>query len=286
MGIPLPVVPHGGALGHGLGVLHGHQYLPLLPLGRTEQHLDGVHGLADVSPARPGQVLLHPVLALHLRAQPPLHDRDAPLHRGQGILRRDLLELKHRRPGQHRPEHGEEGVLRGGGDQGDASVLHKLQQGLLLLLVEVLDLIQIEQHPLRGHQGADLPHDLLDVGNGCRGGVQPVQGAVGALGDDVGHRSLSRARGAVEDQIGHVPALDHPAQQALLSQYMLLSHHFIQTGGADLIRQGAICHKRTSPFSIPRRPRGTCVPSAGRSPRPAPGPPPPWTAPCRSRCRW
>ena len=37
------------------------------------------------------------------------------------------------------------GVFRGGGDEGDAAVLDKLQQGLLLLFVKILDLVQIQQ---------------------------------------------------------------------------------------------------------------------------------------------
>ena len=138
-------------------------------------------------------MLLYPVLAYYLGAQPLLHDGDTPLHSGEGILRRDLLKLENRSPGQHRPKDGEEWVFCGGGDKGDATVLHKLQQGLLLLLIEVLDLVQIEQHTLRRHQSTDISDDVLDVRDGGRGGVEPVQGPVGPLGDDVRHRSLACA---------------------------------------------------------------------------------------------
>ena len=53
------------------------------------------------------------------------------------------LELEHRAAGQQGVIDVEIGILGGAGDHGDLAVLQKLQQALLLLLVEVLDLIQI-----------------------------------------------------------------------------------------------------------------------------------------------
>ena len=215
--VPLPVVAHGGFLGRRLGVLQGNHQLSPLPPGGGGEQLQGVHGLADVPAAGGGDVLPHPVLQHQGPAQPLIEQVHPPVNGGEGVLGGDLLELKHRGPGEHRPEHVEEGVLGGGGDEGDLPVFHELQQGLLLLFVKVLDLVQVQQHPVRGQEGADVGNDVLNVRDGRRGGVEPVEGAVGALGDDVGHRGLSRPRGAVEDQVGDVAPLDDPAQQAVLS---------------------------------------------------------------------
>ena len=245
MGIPLPVVAHGRLLGGRFGVLQADKEFSLLLLSSRGQKLKGVHSLADISAAGGGNVLPHPVLQDQSPVQPPVEDLHPPVHGGQGVLGGDLFELKDSGPGQHRPEHIEEGILRSGGDQGDLPVLHKLQQRLLLFLVKVLDLVQVKQNSFRGQQGPDVGDNVLDIADGGGGSVEPVEGAVGALGDDVGHRGLSRARGAVEDQVGHVAAFDDPAQQPILPQDMLLPHHLIQGLGPDLIGQRPVCHNKS-----------------------------------------
>ena len=70
------------------------------------------------------------------------------MHCLQYSLRRELFKLKNRGTAQNRVENAEIGVLRGGGYEGDLAVFYKFQQGLLLALVEILDLIQIEQNSL------------------------------------------------------------------------------------------------------------------------------------------
>ena len=160
-------------------------------------------------------MLPHPLLQHQSAPQAPLQDGHPPVDGGQGVLRGDGLELEHGGPGEHCPEHVEKGVLRGGGNEGDFAVLHELQQGLLLLLVEILDLIQVKENSFQGHQGPDVCDDLFDVTDGRGSGVQPVQGPVGPPGDDVGHRGLSGTRGTVKDQVGDVTPLDDPAEQAL-----------------------------------------------------------------------
>ena len=138
----------------------------MLLFGGAEQNLDGIHCLPNVAPAGRRNMLPDAGLADHLGLSPLLHDGQPPVNGGQGVLGRDLLEFEHAGAGQHRAEHRKEGVLRGGGDEGDAAVLHELQQGLLLLFVEILDLVQIQQHPLRSQQGADVRHNVLNVREG------------------------------------------------------------------------------------------------------------------------
>ena len=235
MVVPRPVVPHGGALGGGLGVGQGDcQHIPP-PAGGVEEQLYGVHGLAHVSSAGGGDVVHHPRLAVRLGLQPLPHEADAPLDGRAHILGRQGLELKDTGPAENGVIHVKIGVLRGGGNEGQAAVLHELQQGLLLLLVKILNLVQVEQHPVGGQHGADLPHHVLDVRDGGGGGVEPVEGPVGAFGDDVGHRGFSRAGGAVKDQIGDAAAVNDAAQKAVLPQDMGLPHDLVQGLGADFV---------------------------------------------------
>ena len=85
-------------------------------------------------------------------------------------------------------------------------VLHELQQGLLLLFIEILDLIQVEQHPVPGASKVPTSaDDLLECPQmEAVVALSRCRVPVGPLGDDVGHRGLAGARGAVKDQVGHV----------------------------------------------------------------------------------
>ena len=84
------------------------------------------------------------------QGRPGLHGLQGPEHRRADLLRRDGFELKHTAAGEQRVVHIEKRIFRGGGDQGQRPVLHKFQQALLLLLVEILDLIQIQQDAAGG----------------------------------------------------------------------------------------------------------------------------------------
>ena len=70
--------------------------------------------------------------------------------------------------------------------------------------------------------------------------VEPVEGPLGAPGDEVGHRGIAGTGGAIKDQVGDVSALDDAAQQAVLLQNMALPHHLVQALGADLVGQGPV----------------------------------------------
>ena len=235
--VPLPVVAHGAALGDLLGVGQGDGEAPVRGLSRLIEELHGVEALAHIAAAGGGDIGVHPLL--HREGQLALlpHDAKSPLDGRQHVRRREGLELKDRAAAEQGVEHTEIGVLRGGGNEGDLPVFHELQQALLLALVEVLDLIQVQQHPIGGNEGADIPHDVPDILGAGGGGVEPVQGAAGPLGDDIGHRSLSHAGGAVEDHIGVAAAVDKPAQQAAGAQQVLLPHHIVQRLRPDAVSQ-------------------------------------------------
>ena len=61
---------------------------------------------------------------------------------------------------------------------------------MLLLLIEVLDLVQIQQHAVRRHHGTHIADDVFHILQRRGGGVQVVQGLFRLLGDDVGHSVL------------------------------------------------------------------------------------------------
>ena len=170
------------------------------------------------------------------------NSRKARSTAGRTSWRRDRFELKDGGAGEDGIENGEVGVLRGGSDDGDLAVLHELQQGLLLLFIEILDLIQVEQHPVGRQQGVNISDDLPNVRNGGGGGVEPVQGAVGLIGDDVGHCGLAGAGRAEKDHVGHLTALDDAAQNPVLAQDVALPHHVLQGLRPNFIGQRTVLH--------------------------------------------
>ena len=159
----------------------------------------------------------------------------------------NLLELKHRGTAEDGVEHIEIGILRGGGDKGDFSVFDVFQQGLLLLFVEGLNLVQIQQHPIGGHKGIQLGHNVFNVSGGGGGGIELVQGAVGLLCDNIGNGGLSRAAGAIENHIGDISGVNKPAQDALFPQNMLLPIHLVQGSRTKQVCKGLI-HSFHLPF--------------------------------------
>ena len=255
-GVSALVIAHGAALGHLLGVGDGEDQGPVLHLGGLIEQLHRVHGLPHVPTAGVGNVVGHSLLPPQGERALLPHQTQGPLHGGADLIGGDGLELKDRAPAEEGGVDVEIGVLRGGGDEGDGPVLHKLQEGLLLLLVEVLDLVQVQQHAAGGHHGPHIPDDVLDVLEGGGGGVELVEGAVGPLGNDVGDGGLPGTGGAVEDHVGVGPLLNEPAQQGVGAQQMLLTHDLVDGLRADTIRQGTI--HRAPPFlPVTRRPQAS-----------------------------
>ena len=244
-GVAPPVVAHGAALTDLLRVGEGHAQGALLAPGGLVEELHRVHGLAHVPAAGVGDVPGHGLLPDEGQGALRFHQGQGPLHGGQDLGGGDGFELEHCAPAEKGRVDVEVGVLSGGGDEGDGPVLHKLQQGLLLLLVEVLDLVQVQQHTAGRQQRSHVADDVLDVLEGRRGGVETVQGLLCPLRNDVGDGGLPRAGGPVEDHVGVGAALDQAAEHRAGGQDVALSHHLVQCLGADLIRQGTL-HRETS----------------------------------------
>ena len=82
------------------------------------------------------------------------------------------LEFKHRRARQDSVVDIEIWVFRRRCNECDLAVFNILQQRLLLFFVEILDLVEVQEHPVRREEGIELGVDLLDVGGGRRRGVE------------------------------------------------------------------------------------------------------------------
>ena len=156
------------------------------------------------------------------------------------ILGGDGLELKHRRSAENSVEHAEIGVFRRRGDERDAPVLDKFQQRLLLLFIEILDLVEIQQHAAGSQQCVKLGDDLFYVGKSGGRCVQFAQGAVGFFCDDARNGSLARARGTVENHVRDAAAFNDAAQQAALAENVFLADNIVKAVGAYFVCKGFV----------------------------------------------
>ena len=119
----------------------------------------------------------------------------------------------------------------------DEILFNMLQQTLLLFFIEGLNLVQVQQHPVGGHEGIQLGNDLLNIRRRRSGGIELIQHPVGLLGDNVGNGGLTGTAGTVEDHIGNIAGINQTAQNRTLPQNMLLSIDLIQGGRPQQIGQ-------------------------------------------------
>ena len=140
-------------------------------------------------------------MAERVRRHRPALDGERPLdHRGQvGVAER--LDPEHHRPTDEGGVDFEERVLRGCPDQGQHALLDRGQQGVLLRLVEPMDLVEEEDGPpaLLHHPGAGAVDDLTHVPHARRHRRQGDELAVRLRRNHPGEGRLARARRAPQD---------------------------------------------------------------------------------------
>ena len=150
------------------------------------------------------------------------------------------LESRHPDPGQEGRNNFKRGVLGGGSQEGQQARFHVGQKGVLLNLVEAVDLVHEEDRsvalPLQGQTGLlDDLADLLDPGQDGRKGGEFL---FGFSGQEQGQGGLARARGAPEDEGGRLFPDPLRVQEFAGSQEMAVAHHILQVSGAHPLRQG------------------------------------------------
>ena len=247
-----------------------HPGIPLRPL---DQHVPGLRrhlqGGVPQSPAAFRQSPVHHPRERVLGQR--MHDADP----ATGEQRRDQLEGR---------------VLGGGADEGQQPRLHVRQEGVLLGLVEVVDLVHQEHH----RDGASLQppgvrEDFPELaGAGAyRGELDAVR--LAGIGQEPGQGRLAAARRTPEDDGLEPAGVGHAAQQLAGTEEVLLPQHLAQAGGPHALRQGCVLpgaagtggveqfHGVTGSGGVTRAAGGECLPESRRGglrTRPHPGPKP------------
>ena len=134
----------------------------------------------------------------------------------------------------------EGGVLGGGADQHDGAVLHQREEGVLLRLVEAVDLVDEEQGAaaVLAAEAGGL-EDLLQVGDAGEDGADLHEGEVGGVGEEAGDGGLADAGRAPEDDGAEVALGEHPAERGVGAEEVVLADDLLEPARAEAVGERA-----------------------------------------------
>ncbi len=143
---------------------------------------------------------------------------------------RQRLEHEDLRAREQRRVDLERRVLGGRADQHDVARLHARQEGILLCLVEAMDLVHEDD---RAAAGAAPPilrrrHDLLDLLDAGQHRAERDEMRLGQLRDDAGERGLAGARRSPEDDRLQQVAFDGLAQRFAGAEDFVLTDDLVE----------------------------------------------------------
>ena len=160
-----------------------------------------------------------------LPAVAPLVGQGAAHDRGH-VLVAERLEAHDPRARQERRVDLVVGVLGGRPDERDGARLDVRQEGVLLALVEAVDLVDEEdrrraagRRPL-GRAGDQRAH----VGHAAHDRAEGLETGAGGVGQEARQGGLAHARRAPQDHRREVPAAQLAGQRALLADEVTLAH--------------------------------------------------------------
>ncbi len=170
---------------------------------------------------------------------PPLAVGERPRQQPADVLDRQRPELVDLRAAEQRRVDLEEGVLGRRPDQGHEALLDGREQGVLLGLVEAVDLVEEEDRRLAGGAAA-LGRALDHRPHLGPAGVHRrllLEGAARRGGDDPRERRLARPGRPVEDHRVRLAGLDRGSQGRPLGEQVLLADELVERGRAHAHRQ-------------------------------------------------
>ncbi|CAH0327009.1 hypothetical protein SRABI128_05703 [Microbacterium sp. Bi128] len=216
--VPGPVVADGGNIQGAFGVLEldlhrgrlgrpagcaGYDCVSVVRVPERDagRRLERGQRTAGVPAGEPDEVCQGLVAEFHFAAEPAVI-RCGPQEKALDVGVGERFQGQQQRAGQQRGNDGEGGVFGGRGDQDHPAVLDAGQQGVLLGLVEAVDLIQEEdggglEQVARGQGFVHHAADVLDTG-GDGGELDELP--PWALGNHMGKGGLAGTRRAPEDQ--------------------------------------------------------------------------------------
>ena len=214
--------------------------------------LQRVVGVAAVAAGVAGDQLQRIVVGGQLeRTQTTLVVCEGAAQEGRDLSFGERFEHVDAAAGKQRGDDLEGGILGGCSDEPDGAAFDVGKEGVLLGLVEAVNLIDEEDGAgvhLGGLRGGG--HHLLDLLDAAHDGGELDESSLGGLGDDLGQCGLAHAGRTPEDHGTGVVALDLHAERFAGADEVLLSEQFLQTARAHPLGQGRDAERPTRAFGF------------------------------------
>ena len=128
--------------------------------------------------------------------------------------------------------------MRGGADEDDRAVLDVREKGILLGLVEAVDLVDEEDRAGSAEFGARAVADLADLRDVRDDARTAHEVPARRLRDDLGERCLAAAGRTEQDDVRETVRLDDAPEQLAVAEDVALAHHLVKRARTHPRRQG------------------------------------------------
>jgi hypothetical protein len=157
----------------------------------------------------------------------------------------ESFEHEHLRAREQRGIEFERGVFGGCADQHDGAVLDHRQEGVLLRLVETVDLVDEQQRPLPV-PFADLRRfeHLAQILHARKNRRQLLEMQLRVRRQNARQRGLTATRRTPEDHRGQAPAVGHLADRRPGSDQVVLADDLVERLRAQTVRQRPVDRRR------------------------------------------
>ncbi len=142
------------------------------------------------------------LIQLHIQVtQPSLFILQGSQNNGANLTFGQRVKSENPGAGEKRGSNLKGGVFRGGPDEGNRAILNKGQNGILLGLIEAMNLINKEDGLLLVHSAAFLGflNDAPQVSHTGRDRADGAEVGIGGIGNNISQGSLAAARRPPED---------------------------------------------------------------------------------------
>ena len=167
-----------------------------------------------------------------------VQQRQRPLEQRHNLRHGKRAQRIHSRPREQRRDDFEGRILRRGADQDDVAAFHIRQEGVLLCLIESVNLVH-EENRAAAHapQALRIGHHRLDFLDPAQHRAERNKLAARRARDQVGQRRLPYPGRTPQDDRGEFVAFDLAAQRFIRTQNVILSDVIVQAVRAHALGQ-------------------------------------------------
>ncbi len=226
------IVTHRGVL---YSILNSCQRQPAFTLGigrcGQRRHLQRIQGNTRVTLGHSQEMVQGILIQRHIQAaQPPRLILHGSQNNGAHLTFGQRIETENPGAGEKRGSNLKGRILGGSPDEGNCAVLNKGQNGILLGLIEAMNLINEKDGLLLVLAAAFLGFldDAAQVSHPRRDCTDGAEVGIGGIGNNIGQGGLAAARRPPEDNRGQLASFNGPPEHAPLAHELLLADELLK----------------------------------------------------------